>query len=275
MIGALITAGASLLGGLFGSKKKKETTKTETVSKVDYKAMREGAEAEGFNPLTALRNGGSAGFSSSTSTTTSPTVSSMPGALASIGGILGEAFEKKIDPLEAKKRQLDTALVDYQLRQLKQGPTAALYPGSTYTGTKVNRQLVAGLGPSVGKVAASPATRDNPRGYQQQPAQQTMLFGDKPGAWWQHHPLVPDMATFEDVYGDEVGQVIGAPIKLAMDLGYNLSRAQRAVRRYTDPYVLGAYNKAGSFWKNLGGQTPAEHKALLRGLPQPAYGGGW
>ncbi|QIG67102.1 hypothetical protein EVB46_004 [Rhizobium phage RHph_TM32] len=289
MIGEIISAGATLLGGLFGRKKKKEKTETKTVNEsvVDYQKMSDNARAAGFNPLTALRNGGAAGFTTtsgtSTSTSTVPTTSALPGALASVGGILGQAFESKIDPLEAKKRQLDTALVDYQLKQLKGGgPVGALWPGSTYSGTKMSRQLMPAVGPSHSKVAATPATMANPRGYQQQPAQQTQLFGSKPGAWWQHHPLVPDMATFEDVYGDEVGQVIGAPIKLIADLGWNMDRAYRYVKGYTDPYVLGAYSKAGKFWKGVGGQSPAEHKALLRGLPKyqapsPGMhgGGGW
>ncbi|QRM46016.1 hypothetical protein [Rhizobium sp. BG4] len=127
MIGELITAGAGLLGSLFGSKKKQTTT-----TRVDYGRMVKDATAAGFNPLTALRNGGSAGFT----TTTGPTLSNLPEALGSLGGVLGDALENKIDPLKKKQRELDTALVDYQLRQLKQGP-GMFYPGSTYTGTKV------------------------------------------------------------------------------------------------------------------------------------------
>lgn len=124
----------SLVGGvlgLFGSKKQK------TESTVDYVKMAANATAAGFNPLTAIRNGGSAGFT----TTTSPSASSLPGALQSIGGALGDAFSERIDPLEQKKRELDTALVDYQLRQLREGPRAVgtLYPGGTFEGTKVSR----------------------------------------------------------------------------------------------------------------------------------------
>ncbi|MBT9371788.1 hypothetical protein [Rhizobium sp. CSW-27] len=132
---SIFSAIGSLVGGLFGSKK----TTTTSTSYVDYDRMVRDASAAGFNPLTALRNGGSAGFS--TTTTTSPTASQIPGALASLGGALGEAFEKKTDPLEQKKRQLDTALVDYQLRQLREGPKAMpgqLYPASQTTGVKVS-----------------------------------------------------------------------------------------------------------------------------------------
>lgn len=53
---ALISAGASLLGGLFG---KKERPKAQGV---DYQKLRRDAEAAGFNPLTALLAGGGAGY---------------------------------------------------------------------------------------------------------------------------------------------------------------------------------------------------------------------
>lgn len=145
MIGELITGGLSLIGSLFG--KKKQTT----TSTVDYGRMVKDATAAGFNPLTAIRNGGSAGFTQ----TTTPTTSMLPEAFANLGGILGPAAAKALDPLEAKKRVLDTALVDYQLRQLKQGPTSApiLRPGGTFTGTKVTRQSVPAVGPSAAKPA--------------------------------------------------------------------------------------------------------------------------
>lgn len=129
------------VAGLFGGKKKQET-----VSRVDYGRMVKDATAAGFNPLTALRNGGSAGFT----TTTGPTLSNLPEALGSLGGVLGDALENKIDPLKKKQRELDTALVDYQLRQLKQGP-GMLYPGSTFTGTKVTGQASPAVGPSAKK----------------------------------------------------------------------------------------------------------------------------
>lgn len=119
--------------GLFGSKKQK----TETTSSVNYEQMVQSASAAGFNPLTALRNGGSAGFTSST--TTGPSTSSLAGALQSIGGPLGDALSDQFDPVAKKQRQLDTALVDYQLRQLKEGPrtSGTLYSGAQHIGTKV------------------------------------------------------------------------------------------------------------------------------------------
>lgn len=55
--GPIIGAGISALGSLFGGK---DEEKTETT--IDYEKMARSAEKAGFNPLTAIRNGGSAGF---------------------------------------------------------------------------------------------------------------------------------------------------------------------------------------------------------------------
>lgn len=156
MIGELISAGATLLGGLFGRKKQK------TENSVDYVKMANSAKAAGFNPLTALRNGGSAGFT----TTTGPTMSALPEALASMGGILGGALQNKLDPLEQKKRQYDTALVDYQLRQLKEGPKAmpgTLYSGSQFFGAKVT--------------SASPIMSGTSKGFQGPPMPEHLKLG--------------------------------------------------------------------------------------------------
>lgn len=67
-----------LIGGLFGRKKQSTTTR------VDYNHIRNAAAAAGFNPLTALRNGGSAN-----ATTTGPSLAS--------GNFIGEALSRGID----------------------------------------------------------------------------------------------------------------------------------------------------------------------------------
>lgn len=129
MWGSIISAGASLLGGLFGKKKEKVT------NEVDYVKMAQNATAAGFNPLTAIRNGGSAGFT----TTSSPTASLLPQVLGNLGGALGDAFDRKSDAIAAARRP-DTSLVDQQLRKAASGGTGRgpkLYGGGTYSGVKV------------------------------------------------------------------------------------------------------------------------------------------
>lgn len=147
MLGEIITAGAGLLGSLFG--KKKQTT----TSTVDYQQMVASAEAAGFNPLTALSNGGAAGFT----TTTGPTVSQLPEALGNLGGLLGNALESKLDPIQAKKREIDTLMTDVQLKEAR---ALSSRPGSFYrpvewSGTKVSNQFVPRLGEKSHKQVAN------------------------------------------------------------------------------------------------------------------------
>lgn len=149
MWGEIIKGGLGLIGGLFG--KKKQTT----TSTVDYQQMAASAQAAGFNPLTAIRNGGSAGFT----TTTSPTVSQMPDVLANLGGVLGDALGKRLDPIEAKKREIDTLMTDVQLKEARalSSRPASFYQPVEWSGTKVSSQFVPRLGEKSHKQAASAA----------------------------------------------------------------------------------------------------------------------
>ena len=112
MWGSIISAGATLAGGLFGSKPKKQT------SSINYVQMARNAEKAGFNPLTALRNGGSAGF---TSTVSHPGLSGLGDAIAQVGGQIGAAVSQKLDPIEQKRSQVESSLLDYQLQQIQSG----------------------------------------------------------------------------------------------------------------------------------------------------------
>jgi len=139
---------SSLIGGalsLFGGRKQKDQV---VKNEVDYGKMVSSATAAGFNPLTALRNGGSAGFT----TTTSPSLSNSGSILGNIGGVLGEALDNKAESI--KEFRPDTALMDYQLRGLTKVPTPSLRPASTYTGVKVSRQATPVAGPSAGTPAS-------------------------------------------------------------------------------------------------------------------------
>lgn len=216
MWGELLSAGATLLGGLFGKKKKQETT-----TRINYQQMADDAAAAGFNPLTAIRNGGSAGFT----TTTAPTVSAMPEVLSQLGGILGGALDKKLDPIEAKRREVDTILLDRQLGQLKMGPQlpASFKTPRTYTGVKASQQLAPRVGPSATQKSASvPQAYDIKPidGYQSETAKHTD-YGNQP--WWRANPWMPAASTIEDDYGDLASYPYGFA-KVGVDLGYNGAR---------------------------------------------------
>lgn len=100
---ALITGGASLLGGLFG--RKKQTQKTETINRPpDGAAIRAEAERGKYNPLTFLRATGGTG-GGGTSTTTSG------GALSSASWI-ADAITDGFSAWQNAKRDMDQEAAD-------------------------------------------------------------------------------------------------------------------------------------------------------------------
>ncbi|QCS37061.1 hypothetical protein [Tortoise microvirus 47] len=106
MLGAV----GGVVSSIFGSKDKKQTTTSE----VDYVKMVQRAEAAGFNPLTALRNGGSAGFS--TSTTTIPGLSAPEVIGQSMGHVAN--FLQDFDPHAKQKKEAELEVAHAQIRNL-------------------------------------------------------------------------------------------------------------------------------------------------------------
>lgn len=105
-----------LVGSLFGRKKKQE----EVVSRVDYGRMVADAEAAGFNPLTALRNGGAAGFS----VTSQPVLSSGHAAIGEAIGNIGN-FISNFDPFEDKLRETQYGMMQMQLANMQANGVSA------------------------------------------------------------------------------------------------------------------------------------------------------
>lgn len=104
-IGAIVSGGASLLGKLFGGGEEKTSTT------IDYKDMVKKAEAAGFNPLTAIRNGGSAGFT----TTTHPALSAgefIAGAVADAAPALASLFDPHREADAARERAIRDAYLE-------------------------------------------------------------------------------------------------------------------------------------------------------------------
>lgn len=114
-IGALITTGGSLLGKLFGGGGEK------TTSTIDYKALRRAAEKGGFNPLTALRAGGGAGFT----TTHHPALASgefIADAMAGVGNIVAS-----IDPMRDATAKLEHEIKVATLANIQADTAARLH----------------------------------------------------------------------------------------------------------------------------------------------------
>lgn len=108
--GPIIGAGISAIGSLFGG------GDDETTTTVNYKQMAKAAEKAGFNPLTVLRNGGSAGFT----TTSHPALSGWTGFAQTIGNAL-MAFDPRAD----ERAALEDKLLQAQLESVQRSNTAA------------------------------------------------------------------------------------------------------------------------------------------------------
>lgn len=105
--GPIIGAGISAIGSLFGGDDDEETETT-----INYKKMARMAEQAGFNPLTAIRNGGSAGF----------TTTHHPGL--SMSDRFGQAFQTignaimSFDARADERAELEQQLLKAQIGQI-------------------------------------------------------------------------------------------------------------------------------------------------------------
>jgi len=282
--GAVASVGSSLLGGLFGKKKKNEST--TTTSYVDYARMRDDAEAAGFNPLTALRNGGSAGFSVSTSTT--PTPLSSP----NIGGALSSgvnAFLDSFDPYKDDIREAEYSIVQSQLRALQNDPNRRVGFGGvpSYTATPRAKN------PAGSKSELSPWVKQPLEAGHAQSSkiENTTVTNPFPPQWNVHvNPNVPDAAAYEERYGDsEIAQMIyGGGIFLG-DVAHNYRRGFNGLKAAKDGLVGALSKRFGNdtnYWRDGGFTRKPFSRQTLRenhhndtniyGLPKgqiPSYGG--
>lgn len=218
MLGALIGAGTSLLGGLFG--KKKQTQTTESV--VDYEAMVRRATKAGFNPLTALRNGGAAGFSSST-TTTHPGLSSIGQGIANAGSIIGGALEQRFDPIQQKRDEVENKLLDYQLASIQGGANAPGFGSVPMRSTQrqVMQQTVPPMATAKGlkNGSAIPPMQLQPG---DNPTVSTVGLEDRFGIT--SDPRTADAAAWEQRYA-EPGEWVGGIYTMGADVIYNAKQA--------------------------------------------------
>lgn len=202
----------SLIGKLFGGGEK--TTKNE----VDYVKLVENAEKAGFNPLTALRNGGAAGFTA----TTTPALSS--------GEVIGEAantlgsFLQNFDPYADERREAEFGTANAQIHKLNEQPgkTGLDRPGTmnvpAYTAGNVERRPSGTAAQLSNKplpaTAAMPATPEvvapqftNPNSL----SSGRLVDPDK-----------PNVSSYEERYGDsEILNTLFGVKRLADDLIYD------------------------------------------------------
>lgn len=107
-VAPLISAGAGLIGKLFGGNDDNKSS-----NRVDYKQMVKDAEAAGFNPLTVLRAGGAAGYT----TTHHPALSSV-NTVGAIAEAVGN-FAMNYDANKAVREQAEFDLVQAQIANIQ------------------------------------------------------------------------------------------------------------------------------------------------------------
>lgn len=140
MWGPIIGAGISAIGSLFGGDDE-ETTMT-----INYKQMARKAEQAGFNPLTAIRNGGSAGF----------TTTHHPGL--SMSSRFGQAFQTignaimSFDARADERAELEQQLLRAQLGRIQRQSqlTAGMEVPTAAGSTRSSSPARGGAGGGVG-----------------------------------------------------------------------------------------------------------------------------
>ena len=210
MIGAGISAGSSLLGGLLGrSSAKKEARRARkwAAHREDTRLqrLRKDADAAGVNVLTALRGGAGAGGY----VTHAPSLGG--DTIASALGLAGDALARGVqaafdyDPLDERRSNLELEIQEATLRNLNQQMSGL---GAAPVATGMTRTSAGGgvLGgtstPDIGRTSVT-----NPH---------------NPSSGWRVNPDYLDAQAFEERYGDIVQQFAGVRNAIA-DFQYNQS----------------------------------------------------
>lgn len=309
MIGELISAGAGLLGSLFGNKKPKNQTvttnsnsqsqtqsnQTSTVQQgpivsmntVDYASMVADAEASGFNPLTVLRNGGSAGYSTSvTLPSMSQTTTSGMQSTASVGqdvqttsggssganplgavfdavGRVGDIFAS-YDPMKAKREEMEFQIQKEQLRRLQNKDRQAIDDYIKQYGV-----------PSISGQASHDGMRGTPGVHLSQKdmdntiakaagaklmeveAQAATATNPWASLGFSVDPNASDGDGYETRYGDFLGGVLGGIVPAMQDARHNIDRYYRDYRQAAKQQGAAALTKKwlDSFGGPVGGYS--------------------
>lgn len=256
---AALSAGTSLVSGLFGRKEEKkrqalaiaEARRQEHRDDTKLQRLVKDAEKAGFNPLTALR-GGAGGFQQ----VHNPILSlgahggSLSAMAEQIGGSIQSAFD--YDPLREEQAQLQTQLMRAELDRITrdgngvgfgQVPTAV---GSRYSQNRIDQtfQTVYDNGRIVEDV---PATRTNPW---------PVPWNMEPAPWR------VDGGAAEESLGEPAGW-LAAPYNITSDIVWNLDR----VRRHVGLSRQGFRNDvrvAADVWRRLRGNNRSTGRNAAR-----------
>nr|QJB21345.1 MAG: hypothetical protein [Microvirus sp.] len=212
-----------------------------------YKHLVTDAEAAGFNPLTALRNGGGANYNAAAGM--APLSRKAPVRQAVGGSPIGDAasqfgrdFLANFDPFADTKREQEYRLIESQISSLNAGALSsnrvARGVSRSYGAPDYERR------PS-GKAAA---LRGNA------PGEGTLVGGDDPTVsslglnnkryGWFHAPWFPDAETIETIYGDnEIFSTIGGGFKAIADGLYSTYRNGYSLTEDSNAAILSLPSK--------------------------------
>lgn len=221
----LSVAGKALpiFGKLFG--RKKET------NRINYKQLRNDAQAAGFNPLTALRAGGGAGYQ----VTSAPQLSTAEFLGAAISDGLDLWTNQKQGEKDAEEQQARIDLMREELAEMKRTP----YQGFGYTIPNISDKektpenpVLTGLVDDIGQPERDVRSAYGP---------------------WKVDPSWDPAEKVEQEYA-EVGSWPYAAAKMSNDLGWNLGtrygayKLKQAIRR-------GYQSKKPPLWTGSMGRT--------------------
>ncbi|MDN2583399.1 hypothetical protein [Aquibium sp. ELW1220] len=220
----IIGAGASILGKIFGGGSQKQT------STVDYVQLVKNAEKAGFNPLTALRNGGAAGFT----TTSTPALSPMGIAGEVLGGVGN--FLQNFDPLADQKREAEYRLVEAQIANLDASTSALTRPGSFNVPARTAGNVERRPSGTPGQLSApNPARFGGPLTPEIKTPEATNPWHRSTGALID--PNAPNASVWEDRYGELIGSVAGTFANVYADGKRNFEEyALPALADWPTPY---------------------------------------
>lgn len=200
VIAAGISAGGSLLGGLLGGGDESET-------KINYKALRRDAEHAGFNPLTALRAGGGAGFT----TTHHPALASgqfIADAMTGLGNMIAQ-----IDPMRDATAKLEHDIKVATLANIQADTAARLHATRSINGAPVST--------GARNVVASSALSGKPL---TPTVERPTLTNPHTGTGLEINPAWVDAEAWEQRYGEIVGGVFAGGVNAAADAVHNVKR---------------------------------------------------
>ena len=252
--------------------------RTRELSRDLYSNLVTDAEAAGFNPLSALRNGGGASYG--TTITSTPLSRKAPVRQAVGGSSSASAFSAagdfllNFDPFADQKREQEYRLIESQI--------ASLNAGTLSRGPSVSRSTPRSYATS--DYEARPSGRAASLSKGNAPGEGKIVGGDDPTAssmglndgryGWFHAPWWPDAEAAETIYGDnEIFSTIGGGVKILADGSYSIYRNVYSGLEDTRAATLSLPNKQTKtqakflkeFNRNLDGMFGAEFKRRLKG----------